>query len=40
MVWRIECRLLDEKRKYLLKILSASEWTKYVKRLQKIQNKK
>ena len=40
MVWRTECRTLDEKRKYLVRILQVKEWTKYVKRLQKAQRKR
>ncbi|CDW71267.1 UNKNOWN [Stylonychia lemnae] len=40
MVWRIECRTLDEKRNYLLKTLNITEWGKYVKRLEKLQKKK
>jgi hypothetical protein len=40
MVWRIECRTLDEKRKYLLRILNVHSWAKYVKRLEKIQRKR
>lgn len=39
MVWRIECRTLEEKRKYLIKILTVEEWGKYVKRLKKLQKK-
>lgn len=35
MVWRTECRTLDEKRKYLVRILQVKEWAKYVKRLEK-----
>jgi hypothetical protein len=40
MVWRIECRTLEEKRKYLIRILQVSEWAKYVKRLEKVQRKR
>jgi len=40
MVWRIECRTLDEKRKYLLRILNVHAWAKYVKRLEKLQRKR
>ena len=40
MVWRIECRTLDEKRNYLIKILNVEEWGKYVRRLEKLQKKK
>jgi hypothetical protein len=39
MVWRIECRTLEEKRAYLLKTLSVREWGKYVKRLERLQRK-
>ena len=40
MVWRIECRTLEEKRKYLVRILNVTEWGKYVKRLEKLQKKR
>ena len=40
MVWRTECRTLDEKRKYLVRILAIKEWSKYVKRLEKAQRKR
>lgn len=40
MVWRIECRTLDEKRKYLIRILNVTSWCKYVRRLEKLQRKK
>ena len=35
MVWRIENRTLDQKRKYLVNILSVDQWGKYIKRLTK-----
>eukprot|EP00347_Sterkiella_histriomuscorum_P012033 403370148 len=39
MVWRTQCRTLDEKRAYLLKTLNFTEWQKYVKRLEKLSKK-
>jgi hypothetical protein len=36
MVWRIECRTIEEKRNYLLKIMNIEEWTKYLKRIEKL----
>lgn len=39
MVWRIECRTLEEKRAYLLRTLNVVAWGKYVWRLERLQRK-
>jgi len=36
MVWRIENRNIEDKRNYLIRILSTDAWEKYTKRLDKI----
>jgi hypothetical protein len=40
MVWRVENRNIEDKRKYLISILTTESWRKYVKRLKKIQKKR
>jgi len=34
MVWRIECRTIEEKRKYLIELLSVQNWNDYLTRLE------